>query len=71
MGAKITQIFAREEENAETFATLSDVVHGHRLIHGLKDTLQIGDVVDKIIKNIAQVHNGLPEPGSVGGNGIL
>ena len=40
----------------------------HRLVHGFKDTLQIGDVVDEVVENVSQVHDGLPEEGSVAGD---
>ena len=41
---------------------------GYRLIHGLKDTFQVGDVVDEVVENVSEIHDGLPEKGSITGN---
>ena len=40
---------------------IRSIIHGNRLVHGLKDTLQISDIVDKVVEDISKVHYGLPE----------
>ena len=37
------------------------ILYRHRLIHRLKDTFQIRNVVDKVIEDVSKVHDRLPE----------
>ena len=41
---------------------------GYRLVHGFKDTFQVGDVVDEVVENVSEIHDGLPEKGCITGN---
>ena len=44
------------------------ITYHHRLIQCLKDSLQISNIIDEVVEDIAQVHNRLPESGGVGRN---
>ena len=41
------------------------VFYGNRFIDGLENTLQISNVIDKVVEDISKVHDRLPEIGSI------
>ena len=44
------------------------IFYRYRLVHCLEDTLQVSDVVDKVVEDISKVHDRLPEVRCVAGN---
>ena len=50
------------------FHSILGILYRYRLVHCLEDTLQVSDVVDKVVEDISEVHDRLPEVRCVAGN---
>ena len=50
------------------FLSILGILYRYRLVHCLEDTLQVSDVVDKVVEDISEVHDRLPEVRCVAGN---